>query len=100
MLAPMAPHIGEELWRELGHDKSVHLEAWPAYDPALARDELVRVVVQINGKVRDRLQVPAGATEEANTALALASESVQRHLDGKPPRKIIYVPDKLLSIVA
>jgi leucyl-tRNA synthetase len=99
MLAPMAPHIAEELWHALGHDGSVHLESWPKHDPDLARDELVTVVVQINGKVRDRLQVAAGATEEANTAMALASESVQRHLDGKPPKKIVYVPDKLVSIV-
>jgi leucyl-tRNA synthetase len=100
MLAPMAPHIGEELWRALGHDRSVHLESWPKYDPDLARDELVTVVVQINGKVRDRLHVGAGTTEDEVRGMALRSPAVVRHLDGKPPRKIIYVPDKLLSIVA
>ncbi len=99
-LAPMAPHIGEELWRALGHDRSVHLEPWPKFDPDLARDELVTVVVQINGKVRDRLQVGAGAAEEEVRGMALSSPAVMRHLEGKPPRKIIYVPDKLLSIVA
>jgi leucyl-tRNA synthetase len=61
---------------------------------------MVTVVVQVNGKVRDRLVVPAGGSEEANTALALGSEAVARHLDGKQPKKIIYVPDKLVSIVA
>ncbi|MBF6567769.1 MAG: leucine--tRNA ligase [Candidatus Binataceae bacterium] len=100
MLAPMAPHIAEELWRALGHDRSIHLESWPAFDPELARDEMVTVVVQINGKVRDRLQVGAGTAEDEVRAMALASDAVVRHLNGKPPRKIIYVPDKLLSIVA
>ena len=100
MLAPMAPHIAEELWRALGHTASVHLEPWPKFSEDLARDEMVTLPVQVNGKVRDRLVVPAGGSEEANTALALASESVKRHLDGRPPKKIIYVPDKLVSIVA
>jgi leucyl-tRNA synthetase len=100
MLAPMAPHIAEELWRALGHTASVHLEPWPKFSEELARDEMVTLPVQVNGKVRDRLVVPAGGSEAANTALALASESVKRHLDGKPPKKIIYVPDKLVSIVA
>jgi leucyl-tRNA synthetase len=100
MLAPMAPHMAEELWRALGHENSVHLEAWPKYSEELARDEMITLPVQVNGKLRDRLVVPAGGSEEANTALALASEAVQRHLDGKRPKKIIYVPDKLVSIVA
>ena len=100
MLAPMAPHITEEFWRALGHDQSIHLESWPKFDPALTREETVTVVVQINGKVRDRLQIAAGAPEAEITALALASDAVKRHLDGKPPKKVIYVPGKLVSIVA
>ncbi len=100
MLAPMAPHITEEIWRALGHDQSIHLESWPKFDPALTREETVTVVVQINGKVRDRLQIAAGAPEAEVTALALASDAVKRHLDGKPPKKVIYVPGKLVSIVA
>jgi leucyl-tRNA synthetase len=100
MLAPMAPHIAEELWRALGHTTSVHLEPWPKFSAELARDEMVTVVVQVNGKVRDRLQVGAGTPEQEVRAMALKSEAVTRHLDGKPPRKIIYVPDKLVSIVA
>jgi leucyl-tRNA synthetase len=100
MLAPMAPHIGEELWRELGHRKSVHLEQWPVHDDNLARDELVTVVVQINGKVRDRIRVEAGTNEDQIRSIALSSEAVIRHLAGKPPKKVIYVPDKLFSIVA
>ncbi len=100
LLAPMAPHITEELWRALGHDRSVHLESWPKYDPALTRDEVVTVVVQVNGKVRDRLQVAAGTGEDEVRTLALKSDAVNRHLAGKTPRKFIYVRDKMLSIVA
>ena len=99
MLAPMAPHITEEIWRALGHENSIHLESWPKFDPELTKEETVTVVVQINGKVRDRLRVEAGAAEAAVIAMALASEAVKRHLDGKPPKKVIYVPNKLVSIV-
>jgi leucyl-tRNA synthetase len=99
MLAAMAPYITEEFWRALGHDQSIHLEAWPKYDPELTHDEIVTVVVQVNGKVRDRLQVDSGASEEEVRAMALRSEAVLRHLDGKPPKKVIYVPGKLVNIV-
>ncbi len=99
MLAPMAPHVAEELWRALGHSGSVHLESWPKHDPELAREETVTIVVQVNGKVRDRLEVAASTSETEVRALALASEAVKRHLDAKPPKKVIYVPNKLLSIV-
>jgi leucyl-tRNA synthetase len=100
LLAPMAPHIAEEMWHALGHNESVHLEAWPTYDPELTRDETVTVVVQVNGKVRDRLQVDAGAPEEEVRRMALDREAVSRHLGGKQPKKVIYVQDKLVSIVA
>jgi leucyl-tRNA synthetase len=99
MLAAMAPHVTEVMWRELGHPESVHLESWPKYDEALTREETVTVVVQVNGKVRDRLTVPIDAIEQDVKALALKSEAVQRHLGGKPPRKFIYVRNKMLSIV-
>jgi leucyl-tRNA synthetase len=99
MLAPMAPYVTEEIWRALGHNESVHLNAWPKHDPELAREDTVTVVVQINGKVRDRLTVEAGAAEDAVRELALKSDAVMRNLAGKPPRKFIYVKDKMLSIV-
>jgi leucyl-tRNA synthetase len=99
MLAVMAPHITEEFWRALGHDKSIHLESWPKFDPELTKEAIVTIVVQINGKVRDRLQVAADTPEAEVIAMALASEAVKRHLDGKEPKKIIYVPGKLVSIV-
>jgi leucyl-tRNA synthetase len=100
MLAIMAPHITEEMWRALGHNVSIHLEPWPGYDAELTRDELITVVVQVNGKVRDRLQVGAGTAEDEVRGMALKSEAVVKHLGGKPPKKVIYVPDKLVSIVA
>ena len=84
----------------MGHQTSVHLETWPKYNGELAKDETVTIVVQINGKVRERLQVAAGTDEDDVRALALKSEAVVRHLDGKAPKKVIYVPDKLVSIVA
>jgi leucyl-tRNA synthetase len=99
MLAPMAPHVAEEFWRALGHKDSVHRQKWPSFDPALAKDEVVTVVVQINGKVRDKLEVAADSPEDQIRALAFESAAVQRHLDGKTPKKVIYEPNKLLSIV-
>jgi leucyl-tRNA synthetase len=100
LLAPMASFFAEEIWRAFGHDKSVHLEAWPNYDPELTRDETVTVVVQVNGKVRDRLQIGAGTDEAEVREMALRSEAVKKHLNGKSPKKMIYVADKLVSIVA
>jgi leucyl-tRNA synthetase len=87
------------MWRALGHNQSVHLQKWPGFDPVLARDEVVTVVVQINGKVREKLEVAADSVEEQVRTLAFESAAVQRHLDGKTPKKVIYVPNKLLSIV-
>lgn len=99
MLAPMAPHMCEEMWRALGHPASIHLESWPSFDPELTRDETVTVVVQVNGKVRDRLEIAVGTAEDEVRAMAFASENVSKHLGGKEPRKVIYVPNKLLSVV-
>jgi leucyl-tRNA synthetase len=99
MLAPTAPFIAEEMWRALGHQNSIHRESWPAFDVELTRDEMVTVVVQVNGKVRDRLQFGAGTPEEQVRDRALESEAVRKHLNGKSPKKVIYVADKLVSIV-
>ena len=99
MLAPLAPHIAEELWERTGHPYSVHTQSWPQWDEALAREDEVTLVVQVNGKVRDRIQVPAGINEERAKELALSSEQVQKHLDGKVQR-VIYVPGRLVNIVA
>ena len=99
MLAPMAPHIAEEFWRALGHTESVHRERWPSFDANLARDEVVTVVVQVNGKLRDKLEVRVDASEDEIRSAAMQSSTIRRHLDGKAPRKVIYVPHKLLNLV-
>jgi leucyl-tRNA synthetase len=99
LLAPMAPHMAEELWEALGETESVHLAPWPAYDEALARDDVITLVVQVNGKVRDKLEAPAGIDEAAAREIALASERVRQALQDKAIRKAIYVPGRLLNLV-
>ncbi len=100
LLAPCCPHIAEELWVRTGRPYSIHQQSWPRFDPALAAEETITLVVQINGKVRARLEVPAEITEEGAREAALADENVRRHLAGKTPRKVIVVPGKLVNIVA
>ncbi|MEX0800568.1 MAG: leucine--tRNA ligase [Dehalococcoidia bacterium] len=99
MLAPAAPHIAEELWERSGRPYSVHQQSWPAWDEELAREDEVTLVVQVNGKLRDRIQVPAGIEEERAKELALASERVRPHTDGKKVQRVIYVPGKLVNVV-
>jgi leucyl-tRNA synthetase len=100
LMAPMTPYVAEEMWERLGKPYSVHQQAWPSFDPGLAKADEVEIVVQVNGKVRDRLVVPSDVTEARATELALASPRVQDQLGGKPPAKVVYVPGKLVSIVA
>ncbi|MHB1482856.1 MAG: class I tRNA ligase family protein, partial [Bellilinea sp.] len=99
MLAPVSPHITEELWARLGKPYSIHTQQWPKVDEEAARDVEITLVVQINGKVRDRIQLPAGVSEDEAKERTLASAAVQKYLEGKNPRKIIYVPEKLINIV-
>ena len=100
MLAPLAPFATEELWREvLGNPASVHLASWPSFDEALARDETVTLVVQVDGKVRDRIEVAADADEETCRELALASEKAQRALDGREIVNVIVRPPRLVNLV-
>ncbi|MBI3910415.1 MAG: leucine--tRNA ligase [Armatimonadetes bacterium] len=99
MLAPGAPHLAEELWERLGQPFSVHQQAWPTWDEALAAPAEIEIAVQVNGKVRDRITVAVDAPEAEVTAAALASERVQAQLQGRPPRKVIYVPGRLVNIV-
>jgi len=99
LMAPVAPHISEELWERLGKPYSIHQQPWPAFDAAAAREEMITVVVQVNGKVRDRVSVPAAIDEQALRALALESEAVQRQLKGQAPRHVIVVPGRLVNIV-
>ncbi|HSE45099.1 MAG TPA: leucine--tRNA ligase [Gemmatimonadales bacterium] len=99
MSAPLAPHITEELWSLLGKPYSIHLQPWPRWDAELAKDEEVELVVQVNGKVRDRLMLAAGASEDDARAAAFASPRIREQLDGKAPKRVIYIPEKLLNIV-
>jgi leucyl-tRNA synthetase len=100
MLAPLAPHVAEELWARLGQPYSVHRQAWPAWDPAAVREETVTVVLQVNGRVRDRISVPAGLDEARLRDVALESERVRKFIDGKAVQDVIVVPGKLVNVVA
>jgi leucyl-tRNA synthetase len=101
LIAPYAPHMAEELWREvLGRADSVHTESWPVFDPALAAADELEIAVQVNGKVRARLTIAADAEEEAVREAALALPKVQEHLEGLTVRKVLVVPGKLVSVVA
>jgi len=95
----MTPHLAEELWEMLGHKEGLWTVPWPDFDPELARDEEVEVVVQVNGRVRARLKVSAGLGEADLVPKALAEPSVAQHINGKRVVKQIVVPDKLVNLV-
>jgi leucyl-tRNA synthetase len=99
LLAPMAPHIAEELWQVLGHDESLAYAPWPSYDPALLKDEEIEIPVQVNGKLRGRVSVPADADRDAIEAAARADEKIAALLKGKAIRKVVVVPGKLVNFV-
>ena len=98
--APMAPHLAEEAWAALGRGGLIADAAWPAVDPAMLVDDEVTIAIQVNGKLRDTLVLPKGSAREAVEEAALASANVVRALDGKAPRKVIVVPDRLVNLVA
>lgn len=100
LVAPMAPHVAEEAWSALGLEGLIANAAWPQADPELLADDQVTIAVQVNGKLRDTLTVPKGAPKEALEQMALASEKIVRILEGRPPRKVIVVPDRLVNLVA
>ena len=100
LMAPFTPFISEELWQRIGGEGSVHMQPWPEYDPEVAAEDEITLVVQINGKVRDRIQVPANISEEDAKRIALESPAAKRYMDGKPPRKVIYVSQRgMVNIV-
>ncbi len=99
LIQPYAPHIAEELWERLGHER-LWEQPWPVADEALLKRETFELVVQVNGRVRDRLEAEAGAPEDELVARAKASPRVQAHLDGKEIRRAIVVPGKLVNFVA
>ncbi|HAY84500.1 MAG TPA: hypothetical protein DCY42_06140 [Chloroflexi bacterium] len=99
MLAPIAPHLAEELWARLGNPYSVHQQPWPEVDAEAAKEDEISLIVQVNGKLRDKITVPVGISDEEAQKIALASETVQRFMEGKTPRKVIVVQGKLVNIV-
>lgn len=99
LLAPIAPHLAEELWERTGRQGFVALASWPEFDEKLATEETITLVVQVNGKVRDRLNVERGITEDRAKELALSSPGVLAQLDGKQIRRVIYVPGRLVNLV-
>ena len=99
MVAPLAPHLAEELWTRLGHESSLAYEPFPEADPTVLEVESVTAVVQVGGKLRDRLQVPAAVTADELTALALASPRVQEALAGRFVRTVVVRPPKLVNLV-
>ena len=99
LLSPFAPHMAEELWQMLGNGKTITYEPWPKYDENLIKEDEIKLVVQVNGKVRDKIQVPADISEDEAKKKALASEKIQKWLEGKAPKKVIYVKGKLVSVV-
>jgi leucyl-tRNA synthetase len=99
LMAPVTPHVAEELWARRKGPYSIHTQAWPVFDAAAAAEDEVTLVLQVNGKVRDRITMPAGLSEEDARAAALANESVKRYLEGKEPQKVIVVPGRLVNVV-
>ena len=99
MLAPSVPHMAEEMWTRMGGAYSIHQQAWPKWDDDLAADEVITLVIQVNGKMRETIPVPADISEEAAKELALASEGAARHIEGKQIVRIIFVKGRLVNIV-
>jgi leucyl-tRNA synthetase len=100
MLAPLAPHVAEELWERLGHDSSLAYAPWPAHDEAKLAVDAVEIAVQVKGKVRGKVTVAPDAAEDEVREAALAEPNVARHVEGKTLRKVIYVPGKLVNLIA
>jgi leucyl-tRNA synthetase len=102
LLSPMTPHIADELWESLPKREKkpfTLLEQWPSYDPEVAKADEVEIVIQINGKIRDRITIPADADESTMEQLALASDKIKSDLSGKSVRKVVVVKGKLVNIV-
>jgi leucyl-tRNA synthetase len=100
MMAPVTPHIAEELWTEhLDKPYSIHQQPWPQVDEEATKEDSIEIPVQVNGKLRDKVVVPADASEEDIKSAALATEGAQKHLEGKEPRKVIVVQNRLVNIV-
>jgi len=100
LLAPVEPFLAEELWSRLGQEPSVHAQRWPSYDAQALQDDLVRLPVQVNGKVRATLEVDRAVEEHVAVQLALAEAAVSQALSGASPRRVVYVPGRILNLVS
>ena len=100
MIAPFCPHVAEELWERLGKEGSIHLQPWPEVDEKAAAAEEITLVVQVNGKLRDRVTVPVGLGDDQLKEAALATEGAQKFIEGLAIRKVVVVPGRLVNIVA
>ena len=99
MISCITPPLGEELWSILGHDNTIAYEAWPTYDEAKCVENVVTIVIQVNGKIREKVEVSADISKEELEKLALSTEKIKDLLNGQTPKKVIVVPKKLVSIV-
>ncbi len=99
ILAPFAPHITEELWHQLGHEDTIHVDHWPKWDEAMIQSDTMTIIVQVNGKLRAKLELPADSDRELVEQSALADENVAKFTAGQTPKKVIYVPGKLVNVV-
>jgi leucyl-tRNA synthetase len=99
LIGPMMPHLAEELWQQLGHDRLLVLTSWPEADRQLIVDSTVTVAIQVNGKLRATIELPRDAAQPVVEAAALAEDAVQRALAGKQPRKIVVVPNRIVNVV-
>jgi leucyl-tRNA synthetase len=99
MLSPMTPHLAHELWEQKGYGSMLADETWPSWDEDLAREEMVTLVIQVNGKVRDRLDVSADITSDQATELALGSEKIKSWIDGQEVQRVIARPPNLVNVV-
>jgi leucyl-tRNA synthetase len=99
LLSPFAPHISEELWQQLGHKESIFREKWPAFDAKLIKQKTITLIIQVNGKVRDKIEVEADIEEEKAKEIALSSEKIKKWTENKKIKKAIFVSGKLLNFV-
>jgi leucyl-tRNA synthetase len=99
LLAPTAPHLAEELWNRTGHPYSIHNQPWPEFDEELAKEKEITLVIQVNGKLRDKVLVPASISEVEAKELALGRERVKAYIDDKKLIRVIYVPKRVVNIV-
>jgi leucyl-tRNA synthetase len=99
LLAPFAPHLAEELWLKIGEKDSIHNQKWPEYDPKLIEEAKIQLIIQINGRVRDKVEVPINISQEEAEEIVLKREKVKKWIEGKEVKKIIFVPGKLINLV-